>query len=220
MVPSRANPGEGNGNQLQCSCLENRRDEGAWWAAVYGVAQSWTRLKRLSSSSSSRANPRGKHGPINVLWIVGRQYYGWALSRFSILTHSWCQGLRGRFQCWHMGILSLELSFKHLGLQKREALTLEGWLVKFHNHLPTHLTEFSQFSKKFFFASWRVKFCELLNSIWLSVFRKFSSGRSHREGLSQGRLLTYFLLCSLIVGRFYEGHKSLFWSHIVIQFSF
>ena len=38
---------------LQCSCLENPRDGGAWWAAVYGVAQSWTRLKRLSSSSSS-----------------------------------------------------------------------------------------------------------------------------------------------------------------------
>ena len=36
---------------LQCSCLENPRDGGAWWAAVYGVAQSWTRLKRLSSSS-------------------------------------------------------------------------------------------------------------------------------------------------------------------------
>ena len=44
---------EGNGNPLQCSCLENPRDGGAWWAAVYGVAQSWTRLKRLSSSSSS-----------------------------------------------------------------------------------------------------------------------------------------------------------------------
>ena len=44
--------GEGNGNPLQCSCLENPRDGGAWWAAVYGVAQSWTRLKRLSSSSS------------------------------------------------------------------------------------------------------------------------------------------------------------------------
>ena len=43
--------GEGNGNPLQCSCLENPRDGGAWWAAVYGVAQSWTRLKRLSSSS-------------------------------------------------------------------------------------------------------------------------------------------------------------------------
>ena len=45
--------GEGNGNPLQCSCLENPRDGGAWWAAVYGVAQNWTRLKRLSSSSMS-----------------------------------------------------------------------------------------------------------------------------------------------------------------------
>ena len=44
--------GEGNGNPLQCSCLENPRDGGAWWAAVYGVTQSRTRLKRLSSSSS------------------------------------------------------------------------------------------------------------------------------------------------------------------------
>ena len=44
--------GEGNSNPLQCSCLESPRDGGAWWAAVYGVAQSWTRLKRLSSSSS------------------------------------------------------------------------------------------------------------------------------------------------------------------------
>ena len=42
--------GEGNGNPLQCPCLENPRDGGAWWAAVYGVAQSWTRLKQLSSS--------------------------------------------------------------------------------------------------------------------------------------------------------------------------
>ena len=40
--------GEGNGNPLQCSCLENPRDGGAWWAAVYGVAQSWMQLKRLS----------------------------------------------------------------------------------------------------------------------------------------------------------------------------
>ena len=46
--------GEGNGNPLQCSCLENPRDRVAWLAAVYGVAQSRTRLKRLSSSSSSR----------------------------------------------------------------------------------------------------------------------------------------------------------------------
>ena len=45
--------GEGNGNPLQCSCLENPRDRGAWWAAIYGVIQSRTRLKWLSSSGSS-----------------------------------------------------------------------------------------------------------------------------------------------------------------------
>ena len=45
--------GEGNGNPLQCSCLENPRVWGAWWAAVSGVAQSWTRLKQCNSSSSS-----------------------------------------------------------------------------------------------------------------------------------------------------------------------
>ena len=48
--------GEGNGNPLQCPCLENPRDGGAWWAAVYGVAQGQTRLKQLSSSSSSSAH--------------------------------------------------------------------------------------------------------------------------------------------------------------------
>ena len=46
--------GEGNGNPLQCSCLENPRDGEAWWAAIYGVAQSWTLLMRLSSSSSNK----------------------------------------------------------------------------------------------------------------------------------------------------------------------
>ena len=50
--------GEGNGNPLQCSCLENPWDGGAWWAAVYGVAQSRTRLKRRSSSSSSSSSSR------------------------------------------------------------------------------------------------------------------------------------------------------------------
>ena len=45
--------GEGNGNPLQCSCLENPRDGGAWWAAVCGVTQSRTRLMRLSSSMVS-----------------------------------------------------------------------------------------------------------------------------------------------------------------------
>ena len=51
--------GEGNGNPLQCSCLENPRDRGPWWAAVYGVAQSRIRLKRLSSSSYCVGIPLG-----------------------------------------------------------------------------------------------------------------------------------------------------------------
>ena len=55
--------GEGNDAPLLCSCLENPRDGGAWWAALYGVAQSQTRLKWLSSSSSS---PVDKNLPVNV----------------------------------------------------------------------------------------------------------------------------------------------------------
>ena len=70
--------GEGNGNPLQCSCLENPRDGGAWWAAVYGVAQSWTQLKRLSSSSSSTNWALASHsrehtslqGSLFFLWCI------------------------------------------------------------------------------------------------------------------------------------------------------
>ena len=58
--------GEGNGNPLQCSCLKNPKDGGAWWAAAYGVAQSRTRLKRLSSSSSWLA--RGATAVGQGLW--------------------------------------------------------------------------------------------------------------------------------------------------------
>ena len=55
--------GEGNGNPLQCSCLENPRDGGAWWAAVSGIEQSQTRLKRLSSSSRSRVQTLSQGHP-------------------------------------------------------------------------------------------------------------------------------------------------------------
>ena len=53
LVPISQRPGEGNGNPLQYSCLEDPMGGGAWWAAVYRVSQSRTQLKRLSSSSSS-----------------------------------------------------------------------------------------------------------------------------------------------------------------------
>ena len=66
--------GEGNGNPLQCSCLENPRDGGAWWAAIYGVAQSWTRLKWLSSS-------------IHTLWFAGfeKGSFSYNISSYSLI---------------------------------------------------------------------------------------------------------------------------------------
>ena len=67
--------GEVNGNPLQCSCLENPRDREAWWAAISGVAQSRTRLKRLSSSSSSNTVWNLQDNVVKVvrdgdLWVV------------------------------------------------------------------------------------------------------------------------------------------------------
>ena len=67
--------GEGNDNPLQCSCLENPRDKGAWWEAIYGVAQSWTRLKQLSSSSSKR--PAGKWESLAVNESEGFPWVRW-----------------------------------------------------------------------------------------------------------------------------------------------
>ena len=85
--------GEGNGNLLQCSCLENPRDRGAWWAAVYGVTQSRTRLKRLSSSSSSHVLL------FSTLWTVAcpaplsmefsrQEILKWVAISFSTHTHT------------------------------------------------------------------------------------------------------------------------------------
>ena len=73
--------GEGNGNPLQCSCLENPRDGGAWWAAVYGVAQSWTRVKRLSSSSKTLRFER-----ILIFQLCIRKYY-FSTSLFGEIKH-------------------------------------------------------------------------------------------------------------------------------------
>ena len=91
--------GEGNGNPLQCSCLENPRDRGAWWAAVYGVAQSQTRLKWLSSrtvmaplgvsfslliedQSLVEVDLSAIWGPLDSNWFM---LYPWAMSFFQKL---------------------------------------------------------------------------------------------------------------------------------------
>ena len=101
--------GEGNGNPLQCSCLENPRDGRAWWAAIYGVAQSRTQLKQLSSSSSSKGSGArtlskwkiqiqqsisficSVHELIKQVWQVSfhvgwRQSFKWCLSKMHNLV--------------------------------------------------------------------------------------------------------------------------------------
>ena len=95
---------EGNGNPLQYSCLESPRDWGAWWAAVYGVVQSWTRLKQLSSSSrihmgfpggSVVKNPPAKAGNVGSIPGSGRSHgegNGNPLQFFSCLGHPMDRG--------------------------------------------------------------------------------------------------------------------------------
>ena len=75
--------GEGNGNPLQCSCLENPRDGGAWWAARYGLAQSRTRLKWLSSRSPQSTEQRS-------LWYTVGSPCVWV-----VLSHAWLYATHG-----------------------------------------------------------------------------------------------------------------------------
>ena len=128
--------GEGTGNPLQCSCLENPRDRGAWWAAIYGVAQSQTRLKGLSSSSKGN---RTSSGP--TIWAsalsIGIRPCPWQGSdgqwaeRKSCLTahtdscssntsHVPYQGDSGQHKLrrmWLLSTLNLALTPKILGTQ-------------------------------------------------------------------------------------------------------
>ena len=98
--------GEGNGNLLQCPCLENPRDGGAWWAAIYGVAQSRTRLKGLSSSSMTSSDVSFIHIFL-FLVMLGLRCYTWAFSGYgdegsSLLR---CVGHCGGCSCG--GVLAL-----------------------------------------------------------------------------------------------------------------
>ena len=95
--------GERNGNPLQCSCLENPRDGGSWWAVVYGVAQSWTQLKQLSSSRSSSSStienwtwlcPFSWWCRLGCLFEI-RSVSGVSLSSL-LLKGSWKEGITGR----------------------------------------------------------------------------------------------------------------------------
>ena len=90
--------GEGNGNPLQCSCLENPGDGGAWWAAVSGVAQSRTRLKRLSSSSSSNSSRTWKQPrcPSTDEWIR-KLWYTYTMEYYSTIKKNTCESILMRW---------------------------------------------------------------------------------------------------------------------------
>ena len=76
--------GEGNGNPLQCSCLENPRDGGAWWAAVFGVTQSQTRLKWLNKQASKIL----MFYRFTTMVLQGLNFFNWGVLIFLVCFHS------------------------------------------------------------------------------------------------------------------------------------
>ena len=100
--------GEGNGNPLQFSCLENPRNGGPWWAAIYGVAQSWTQVKQLSSSSNP--NPRAQQ-ICGHRWGVFSPYKCPHISFHPLISGNPGKFinnclLQGDMLCFHEGMLS------------------------------------------------------------------------------------------------------------------
>ena len=124
--------GDRNGNPLQCSCLENPRDGGAWWAAIYGVAQSQTQLKRLNSSSSSRRN---KGITLNaddcksMSIFIDRQVYTLIPDINLILNISQFTWIWNKF--WPVTFCTLQNLYKHL--ISLSQLNRAHWQISFDN---------------------------------------------------------------------------------------
>ena len=116
--------GEGNGNPLQCSCLENPRDGGAWWAAVSGVAQSWTRLKQLSRSSSNYLQILG--------WEVGK--VAWLLTvAYRALLSPLLEVIRAP-NAQAMGLSHVPPLPLHHPLSSSSVISLTPGFQSFHHH--------------------------------------------------------------------------------------
>ena len=141
--------GEGNGSPLQCSCLENPRDRGAWWAAIYGVAQSRPRLKRLSSSSSSRTENLGTLDMDTIsfqvkLWTFFNFIYEVNLAiltqNFKMLCKNggkfWLEQSRGlnySYCCWSLSPIRL---FATPGTVAHQAPLSTGFPRQEYCHMP------------------------------------------------------------------------------------
>ena len=149
--------GEGNGNPLQYSCLENPRDGGAWWAVLYGVAQSRTQLKRLSSSSS-RPYCLGifeGFSKNNVFWTICENYFSQLASLTSFWLFYWLACLLlCFFYTWKVIFVFLELLS---GCEISQVVSSHRW-GEYDLHWRQHWTDpvreesqFSSFFLSFFF---------------------------------------------------------------------
>ena len=94
--------GEGNGNPLQCSCLENPRDGGAWWAPIYGVTRSWTRLKQLRRIHSLHANYATNEArclkTISFNLRLLSLFYRWENWVATMLCNLFCSSIQQRYR--------------------------------------------------------------------------------------------------------------------------
>ena len=124
--------GEGNGNPLQCSCLENPRDRGAWWAAVYEVAQSWTWLKWLSSSSS---NSKWKFLQIlSVVTLKKHLCFGYHCLRFT--GEDWRQQSQGQFSNLVHSVTPLLKTFQRFSIPLKYNPVFTTISKALHGRLP------------------------------------------------------------------------------------
>ena len=150
--------GFSDGNPLQYSCLENPRDRGAWWAAVYGVAKSRTWLKQLSSSSSDGLSIRGeewrKSGIISrfQVWVITKMWYiyrdreSWKGNRWGEMGTDGSVGFR-HIEIEVMGNTQMEMLCRQLEMQSWSMGKGEGWICIFGNKLYLSLLRYVRVGK-------------------------------------------------------------------------
>ena len=145
--------GEGNGNPLQCSCLENPRDGGAWWAAVYGVAQSRTWLKWHSSSSSSISTSWTPIFSPFVIYLMNIFYLKTILILISAMSSQFLN-LSGElfFQWYYFKFLLFLFDFLY-GFQLYGKILHFSSMFKYinHNYLDWMISVFCYYFYSFFF---------------------------------------------------------------------
>ena len=183
--------GEGNGNPLRCSCLENPRDGGAWWAAVYGVAQSRTRLTWLSSSSDSVKTENIPLWQKFVLWALYCHTHLLSLCRLSLLN-PWQPLTRSsllRFlpffrrvqnrtvpNTWRLPFLTHISKETHPGWCMHRQLAPLYWCWVFHGVDIPQFTHSLVEEQRSYFRFWVITKKTALNiPLWVSVWKSVLS---------------------------------------------